>query len=92
MNVKKTKTMVNSKEPEGKKVDIKVNGVTLEQVDTFKYLGTQIKDDLKTEKELETRESIARSEFSSMHMIIPSKRLKMSTRLNILKCYVYSIN
>ena len=28
MNVKKTKTMVNSKEPEGKKVDIKVNGVT----------------------------------------------------------------
>ena len=83
--------MVHSKEPGGKKVDIKVNGVILEQVDTFKYLGTQIKDDLKTDKELETRENIARSKFSSMHKILTSKRLKMSTRLNILKCYVYSI-
>ena len=83
MNVKKTKTMVHSKEPEGKKVDIKVNGVILEQVDTFKYLGTQIKDDLKTDKEIETRENIARSKFSSMHKILTSKRLKMSSRLNI---------
>ena len=67
MNVKKTKTMINSKEPKGKKVEIKVNGETLEQVDTFKYLGTQITDDLKTDKELETRENLARSKFCSMH-------------------------
>ena len=45
MNVKKTKAMINSKEPKGKKVEIKVNGETLEQVDSFKYLGTQITDD-----------------------------------------------
>ena len=81
MNVKKTKTMINSKEPKGKKVEIKVNGETLEQVDTFKYLGTQIKDDLKTDKEIETRENIAKSNFCSMNKILTTKRLKMSTRL-----------
>ena len=72
-------------------MEIKVNGETLEQVDTFKYLGTQIQDDLKTDKELETRENLARSKFCSMHKLLTSKRLKMSTRLNILKCYVFSI-
>ena len=91
MNVKKTKAMVLSKEPKGKKVEIQVNGETLKQVGTFKYLGTQIKDDLKTEKELETRENLARSKFCSMHKTLTSKRLKMSTRLNILKCYIFSI-
>ena len=85
------KAMALSKEPKGKKVEIQVNGEVLEQVDTFKYLGTQIKDDLKTDKELETRENLARSKFCSLHKILTSKRLKMSTRLNILKCYVFSI-
>ena len=91
MNVKKTKAMILSKEPKGKKVEIKVNNETLEQVDTFKYLGTQIKDNLKTDKEIETRENIAKAKFCSMNKILTTKRLKMSTRLNILKCYVFSI-
>ena len=91
MNVKKTKAMVLSKEPAGKTVEIKVNNVVLEQVDTFKYLGTQVKDDLKTDKEIVTRENLAKSKFCSMSKVLTSKRLKMSTRLNILKCYVFSI-
>ena len=44
-----------------------------------------------TDKEVETRGNIARSKFCSMHKILSSKRLKMSTRLNMLKCYVFSI-
>ena len=91
MNVKKTKAMVLSKEPAGKTVEIKVNNEVLEQVDTFKYLGTQIKDDLKTDKEIVTRENLAKSKFCSMSKVLTSKRLKMSTRQNILKCYVVSI-
>ena len=91
MNVKKTKVMIISKEPTGKAVEIKVNDETLEQVDTFKYLGTQIKDDLMTDKEVETRENLAKSKFCSIYKVLTSKRLKMSTRLNILNCYVFSI-
>ena len=90
MNVKKTKAMVHSKEPEGKKVEIIVDDETPEQVDTFKYLVTQITDDLKTDKELEKREILARLIFCSINKLLTSKRLEMSTRLNILKCYVLS--
>ena len=39
MNIKKTKTMVVSRDQVNPKVDIKVDGTTLEQVETFKYLG-----------------------------------------------------
>ena len=39
MNIKKTKTMVISRDPENPKVDVKVDGTTLEQMETFKYLG-----------------------------------------------------
>ena len=72
-------------------LNIRVNNEILEQVDTFKYLGIQIKNDLRTDKELETRGNLAKSKLSSMHKILKSKRLKMSTRIKILKCYVFSI-
>ena len=45
MNVKKTKTMVIIRDPESPKVDVKVDGTTLEQVETFKYLGQTITSD-----------------------------------------------
>ena len=50
-NVKKTKTMVLSRKPKDIKLEIKVNSETLKQVETFKYLGTQIKDDGRTDSE-----------------------------------------
>ena len=37
MNVKKTKTMIISRDPERKKVEIKVKNETLQQVDKFTY-------------------------------------------------------
>ena len=64
MNVKKTKTMVISKNPEGKKIEIKVDTQTLEQVDKFKYLGTQITDDGKPDTEITNRISIAKKNLA----------------------------
>ena len=91
MNVKKTKTMIISRDPERKKVEIKVNNETLQQVDKFTYLGTQIREDAKTDKELDRRINIAKERFGSMSKLLTTKRLKLTTKLRILKCYVYSI-
>ena len=63
MNVKKTKTMIISKEPAEKSFSIKVNDTILEQVDIFKYLGTLIMDNLRTEKEIQTRLNLAKAIF-----------------------------
>ena len=45
MNVKKTKTMVTSKNPENKSINIIVNNEALQQVEKFIYLGTEIHQD-----------------------------------------------
>ena len=90
MNVKKTKTMIISRDPEGKEVDIKVDE-TLQQVEKFIYLGTLILEEIKTDKEIERRKKITKEKFSSMAKILKSKRLKLATKLNIVKCYIYSI-
>ena len=91
MNVKKTKTMIISKQPKGKRLDIKVDNQSLEQVDKFKYLGTQINNDGKPDTEITNRISIAKSKFSSMSKLMISRRLSIPTKLKILKCYVFSI-
>ena len=60
-------------------------------VNIFKYLGTLITDTGKTETEIEARTKLAKSQFSTMSKSLASKRLKMSTKIRILKCYVFSI-
>ena len=50
MNVNNTKTMLISRNPRENVVKVEVHGTTLEQVDTFKYLGTQITLDANSEK------------------------------------------
>ena len=91
MNIKKTKTMIISRNPSGKKVNIKVDGQNLEQIDRMKYLGTLITEEIKTDLEIETRSNLAKSKFSEMSKLLSSKRLKLKTKLKILNCYVFSI-
>ena len=52
MNTKKTKTMVISRNTSAPQVSIKVDGETLEQVQSFKYLGQTITTDGKTDTKI----------------------------------------
>ena len=68
MNVKKTKTMLVSRDHEkdrrngvDRHVCIKVNGQILEQVKKFKYLGQWITEDGRCDLEVKTRIEMARS-------------------------------
>ena len=91
MNVKKTKTMIISRDAENKKIEVRVNNEVLQQVNKFIYLGTETREDIKTEKEIERRSNIAKEKFFKMSKVFTTKRLKLKTKLNILKCYIYSI-
>ena len=91
MNVKKTKTMVTSRKPENKTIEIKVDNEILQQVHKFIYLGTEISEEAKSEIEIERRTNIAKEKFSKIAHLLTSKKLKISTKLRIVKCYVYSI-
>ena len=83
--------MIISRDCEGKKVEIKVDDEILQQVDKFTYLGTQIREDGKTDKEIERRINIAKERFGSMSKLLTTKRLKLETKIRILKCYVFSL-
>ena len=54
MNVKKTKTMVISRDI-GTRANISIDNEELEQVGEFKYLGQTITAGAKTEKEIKLR-------------------------------------
>ena len=90
MNVKKTKVMRVTKTPD-EPITIKVDDANLEQVHQFKYLGTQITDDARTETELQYRMICAKAKYSSMNKLFTSRQLSMELKVRILNCYVMSI-
>ena len=90
MNTKKTKTMVISRDPENPKVDIKVDGNTLEQVETFKYLGQTITSDGRSDTAIRQRIEIARQTFLNMSDVLTARNIQIETRKRLARCYVLS--
>ena len=77
MNVNKTKTMLVSRKPENKKIVIKVDDEMLQQVSKYIYIGTEISEEAKSDKEIEKRSNIAKEKFSKMASILTSRKLKI---------------
>ena len=90
MNVKKTKTMIVSKKAVVPRVNIELDGQVLEQVSCFTYLGQTITEDGKCDEEIKRRIGQARSAFNTMRDVLCCRRLPLSSRLRLLKCYVWS--
>ena len=97
MNVKKTKTMLVSRDHEkdrrngvDRHVCIKVNGQILEQVKKFKYLGQWITEDGRCDLEVKTRIEMARSAFVKLRDVLTSKSVSLNTRKRLVRCYVLS--
>ena len=72
-------------------VEIKADNEILQQVHRFIYLGTEISEEAKSETEIERRSNIAKEKFSKIAHLLTSKKLKLPTKLRILKWNVYSI-
>ena len=91
MNTKKMKTMIIRRDVnDGSKVKIKVDGVILEQVESYQYLGQLITEDGRCEKDIRRRISIAKTNFLKMKNVLTTKKLSMKTRKKILYCYIIS--
>ena len=80
MNVKKTKTMLVSRDHEkdrrngvDRHVCVKVNGQILEQVKKLKYLGQWITEDGRCDLEVKTKIEMARSVFVKLRDVLTSK-------------------
>ena len=70
---------------------IKVRGKALDEVEHFKYLGSNISADGNLEKEISTRIGLAAQAFSGLKNIWKSTILQTSTKLKIYKSNVRSV-
>ena len=92
VNVKKTKVMVlGSTEEQGKKQRaVRLGVVPLEQVTRFKYLGSWITDDAKSEVDIRAKIGLAKAAFWQNKELM-RRNIRFSTKIKILNCYVFSI-
>ena len=90
MNINKTKTMVFSK-IEGQLVNIITDDGPIEQVHQVKYLGQNVYDDVKSNKEIMSKIATAKSAFLSMKSILLSKDISIILRLQVIDIYIYPI-
>ena len=90
INIKKTKVMVVTKKQVTPNAKITIEGRAIEQVKKFIYLGHLITDNGKCDSEIKRRIEIARGAFNNISKVITSQKISISTRLRLIKCYVWS--
>jgi len=91
LNLKKTKVMRVSR---NSKCNLKItdpNGVQLEQVEKFKYLGTHVNFNAKDDYELRVRIAQGKNAFNDLKSFLCNKSLPFSTRNKVLTCYVLPV-
>ncbi|KAL1446457.1 hypothetical protein WDU94_005636 [Cyamophila willieti] len=91
LNTSKTKIMIVKKTPGTCRFVFNVEGAPLEQVSSYKYLGTYINQDWGHTHEIKIRIEMARTSFNRMRSVLCNMHLNINTRIRILKCYVFSV-
>ena len=86
----KIKTMVNSKNND-QNANIYLDGMLLENVKTFKYLGTTLKADGSSDNELQIRIATATSAMIRLNIIWTSKNIGFKVKFNLYRSLVLSI-
>jgi hypothetical protein len=89
ISVQKTKIMVISK-MERKTANIKLEGVTIEQVKTFKYLGTNITEDGRSTQEIKKRIGMAKEAFNKRKELL-SKKINKDLRKRMIKTLIWPV-
>lgn len=89
MNTAKTKVLVFSKTP--MHVHLTIKGITVEQVPSFKYLGTIVTNQNYPKKEIRSRIEQARRTFVRMRKFFTRSDLSLELRVRMIRCYVFSV-
>src|SRR3989441_6842991 len=89
---KNTKVMImnGTAKPKGMQRFIALNNVPLEQVSRFKYLGSWITEDARSDEDIRARVEMAKAAFWQNKELLRSNT-KLSTKLKILNRYVFSV-
>lgn len=89
INIGKTKVMKIGKE-EGQ-INVALEGIQLEQVKSFKYLGAIVNSEGSTREEIRKRIGMAKLAYTKMKGLLTAKRIPRPLRVRFAKCYVWSV-
>jgi hypothetical protein len=89
MNIKKTKVMRVSRSGKDP-ISLVVDGNSIEQVTSFKYLGSIITSDGKCDKDIQARIAMMKCTFSRMKELM-SKGISLETKKKIVNTLIWSI-
>ena len=89
INVKKTKTMIISRNT-NKKVSIILDGQIVQQVEQFKYLGSTMTSDGKCLSDIRIRIALAKEAFNKRKELLKSK-LNIELKKKIVKAMIWPV-
>ena len=90
ISTEKSKVLVNSS-GEHPQTQIKLNGYVLQEVESFKYLGSILTSDGSSSQEIKTRIALATSAMAKLSTIWQSKNISCKTKVKLYKSLVLSI-
>jgi hypothetical protein len=88
MNVEKTKVMRISRQPFP--VKRMTDQKQLQNVESFKYLGSMLTNDGRSSCEIKSRIAMAKGAFNKKRALFTSK-IDLELRNKLVKCYIWSI-
>ena len=90
VNAAKTQVMVISKGDTQVPANIVANNQQLKQVRNFKYLGSTISEDGRSEPDINSRIAMAKTAFNKVKPLLTNRSIAISLRRRFLKTYVWS--
>ena len=87
ININKTKATVIGRKP--KKIDKRIKNESVEQVNSFKYLGCNISSNMNCHQEVKQRISMAKQAFNRKKIIFCGL-LEKELRKRLVKCFLWS--
>ena len=88
INISKTKAMVIGRKP--KKINIRIEDESVEQVDSFKYLGCNTSSNMNFCQEISQRIAMAKEAFNRKRSTFCGP-LEKDLRKRLVKCFVWSV-
>ena len=89
INRKKTECMVMSKR-NAPACNIDIGNERIKQVDKFKYLGSMLTEDGRSENEIRQRIGIAKNAFGKMKNMDANRHVKIETWIRVIKAYIWA--
>ena len=94
ISAEKSKTMVTSRTGDRERaadVQIKVGDAELEEVQSFKYLGSTLNENVTSETEIKNRLAIATNQLAKLHRIWSSSAISTAVKIRLMKSLITSI-